>query len=269
MKVSCDVTVMASSLLDIGAQCSLDSCPAHDFLPVLCPNCSKYFCKDHIHSDLHSCLPSTQKPDVQHDKLQRCALDDCDRLSLDAYNSTVAAACANCSKSFCAEHRHPVSHKCSPIDPPAGNAAPQKNEKARELLAKISSSSTSSKKPLKKPAKIPTDPAKLAAYRKVEVMKMRHKAVPLDPKDKSASPPLDQRLHVKVQFGEQEKVFWVRKTLITGKALDFLCGQFGIKHSDALPTRLYKPESEAHLRNDTSLSEQVDDGSVLSIVQES
>jgi hypothetical protein len=69
--------------------------------------------------------------------------------------------------------------------------------------------------PVKKPVKEPTDPAKLTAYRKVQIMKMRHKAVPLDSKDKSASPPLDQRLHLKVQHNDQEKVFWVRKVRMT------------------------------------------------------
>ncbi|KAJ3567121.1 hypothetical protein NP233_g6567 [Leucocoprinus birnbaumii] len=166
-------------------------------------------------------------------------------------------------------HRHPVSHKCTPTAPPTEDAATKKNEKARELLAKISSTSNSKKPVIRKTTKLPTDPAKLAAHRKVEVMKMRHKAVPLDPKDKSASPPLDQRLHVKVAFGEHEKVFWIRKPLITGKALDLLCDQFGIKHIDTSPTRLLKQGSEDQLRNDIALSEQVDDGSTLTITQES
>ena len=216
------------ALLDIGTQCSLSSCSTHDFLPILCPDCSKSFCKHHIHSDLHSCLSLPQKSDVQHAKL-RCALNNCNRLSLDVHSSAVAATYANCDKSFFSEselnesylsyfdsfssrHRHSVSHKCISAAPIPQDVALQTNEKARTLLTKISSVRT--RNPIKKTTKLPTSPMRLAAYRRVEVMKMQHKAVPLDPKDKLASPPLDQRLHIRVQYCEQDKIFWVRKVRV-------------------------------------------------------
>jgi len=96
-------------------------------------------------------------------------------------------------------------------------------------------------------------------------MKMRHKATPLDPKDKAASPPLDQRLHIKVRHGDKENVFWVRKTLVAGRALDLLCDQFGITYNGSTPIRLFKDGAEAQLQNDKLLAEQVDDGSPLYI----
>ncbi|KAJ3511146.1 hypothetical protein NLJ89_g4271 [Agrocybe chaxingu] len=74
--------------------------------------------------------------------------------------------------------------------------------------------------------KPPKDPIKLAQWQKVEAMKMRHRASPADPKDKAASLPLDQRLHVRVTLGNVEKIFWFRKTLITGRALDLLALHF-------------------------------------------
>lgn len=51
---------------------------------------------------------------------------------------------------------------------------------------------------------------------KVELMKMRHRAVPGDPKDKPSSVLVDQRLHVKVKldvekYASKEGVFWFRK----------------------------------------------------------
>jgi hypothetical protein len=65
------------------------------------------------------------------------------------------------------------------------------------------------------PRKVPTDPKKLAQFLKVELMKMRHRAVPADPKDKPGSIGIDQRLHVKVHCkGDHEpveKIFWFRK----------------------------------------------------------
>jgi len=60
---------------------------------------------------------------------------------------------------------------------------------------------------------------KLAAYHRVEVIKMQHKAVPLDPKDKLASPPLDERLHIKFKYREQEKFFWVRKVRVASRLI--------------------------------------------------
>lgn len=60
--------------------------------------------------------------------------------------------------------------------------------------------------------KVPTDPVKLAQYRKVELMKMRHKAAPGDAKDKSTSPPQDQRINIQLDIDEPlRKVFWFRK----------------------------------------------------------
>jgi hypothetical protein len=81
-------------------------------------------------------------------------------------------------------------------------------------------------------------------------MKMRHSAVPVDPKDKTAAIPQDDRLHIKVAVDDDtEKVFWVRKvspalvnksvlfsvqkSLGTGRVLDLLASQLKIPSSDA------------------------------------
>ncbi|KAG5645850.1 hypothetical protein DXG03_005192 [Asterophora parasitica] len=92
---------------------------------------------------------------------------------------------------------------------------PDKSAAARALLAKnFPAASSSSSKKIVSPriAKVPTDPVKLAQYRKVELMKMRHRATPGDPKDGLSSTPLDQRLHVKItDDGGAEQVFWFRK----------------------------------------------------------
>jgi hypothetical protein len=69
-------------------------------------------------------------------------------------------------------------------------------------------------------------------------MKMRHRAIPGDPKDKPGSVLVDQRLHVKVKLddsehGNKEGMFWFRKTIGTGKALDCLATHLGIPSSDS------------------------------------
>jgi hypothetical protein len=111
-------------------------------------------------------------------------------------------------------HRDASQHACPVAEPvPA-----PKNEAAHALLAKHFPNLTtgSSSKPVNgPPRKVPTDPKKLAQFQKVELMKMRHRAVPADPKDKPGSIGIDQRLHVKVRYkGDREmveKIFWFRK----------------------------------------------------------
>ena len=42
-------------------------------------------------------------------------------------------------------------------------------------------------------------------------MKMRHRAIPADPKDRNASVPMDERLHIRLTQNDTEKIFWFRK----------------------------------------------------------
>ena len=149
-------------------------------------------------------------------------------------------------------HRDVLQHAC-PVPEPV--AAP-KNEAAHALLAKHFSGATatsSNKRPASAPSKrkVPTDPKKLAQLQKVEFMKMRHRAVPADPRDKPSSIGIDQRLHVRVSYEsdpEVQKIFWFRKvshlnvgflffyplkvplnkTVGTGRALDVLARHFNV-----------------------------------------
>jgi hypothetical protein len=91
------------------------------------------------------------------------------------------------------------------------------------LLAKHFSSTATTPAGNTRPAsgaprrKVPTDPKKLAQFQKVEFMKMRHRAVPADPRDKPGSIGIDQRLHIRLTFNESDpedatqKIFWFRK----------------------------------------------------------
>jgi hypothetical protein len=157
-----------------------------------------------------------------------------------------------CIHSTCPSHRHPETHNCpsQPID-----AIPSKSQ----------SSAVIQKSSRLRSAKPPTDPAKLLQWRKMEVMKMRHRAVCGDPKDKTASLPPDQRLHVKIHFQDADKVFWFRKVrdfqrlsaiqlfqslknVVTGRALDLLVNQLGLTFPESTEVRLPR------IRGITSLS---------------
>ncbi|KAJ7694089.1 hypothetical protein B0H17DRAFT_913285, partial [Mycena rosella] len=219
------------SMLEIGSQCSHSLCKEIDFLPILC-KCEHYFCRAHISADAHGCsahinTPSESLPRVGS-SLQRCAVDTCSKPSLEAFVASDAegrtpATCPRCQGSFCAEHRHQKSHSCQ-----ATPAVEPKNEAARALLAKNFPSTSKAKTAVvaQRPPKIPTDPVKLAQFRKIELMKMRHRAVPLDLKDKVSALPQDDRLYFKVACDDNtEKVFWARKALGTGRVLDLLAVQ--------------------------------------------
>jgi hypothetical protein len=104
-------------------------------------------------------------------------------------------------------HRYPDSHTCSSrvqpiIDPP-------RSENARAIFAKHFSSLSGTSKRQTLRTKISINPAKLAQLQKIELIKLRHRALPGDAKDKSVSVPPDQRLHIKV--AHTDKVFWFRK----------------------------------------------------------
>lgn len=101
----------------------------------------------------------------------------------------------------------------------AETAESNKNELARSLLAKHFPTPTpkapSPGSPVQaRPGKTQsTDPKKLALTQKVEAMKMRQRAIPGDPKDRTAIVPLDQKLHVQVKLEGKDivSVLWFRK----------------------------------------------------------
>lgn len=99
--------------------------------------------------------------------------------------------------------------------PPAPTSS-QRNPEAHELLSKhFPAKSSTVSNSLSSLPRQPTDPKKLARLRAVELMKMRHHALPADPKDRTLSIPHTQRLHLKVIAVDDtpptEKIFWLRK----------------------------------------------------------
>jgi len=99
---------------------------------------------------------------------------------------------------------------------------------------------------------------------------MRHRAVPADPKDKPGSVGVDQRLHVKVRCNGDckgvEKVFWFRKSVGTGRALDMLARHFNVRTTG--PLFLYRRNMTNQgelvlLETDQLLMEQTEDGCEL------
>ncbi|KAH9056634.1 hypothetical protein EDB87DRAFT_1687078 [Lactarius vividus] len=245
-------------LAPIGAHCSLPSCRALDLLPIRC-RCDQQFCKEHIFPDTHDCPvdPSQALRDASShalQKLRRCSFASCNKPSLDAFvgdsagdEGRISALCARCKLGYCAARSLLYSAKHFP------NAGAASSNRA----------TTSTRK-------IPTDPKKLAQLQQVELMRMRHRAVPADPKDKPGSVGVDQRLHVKASYrGDREgveKTFWFRKSVGTGKALDLLARHFNVRNTG--PLLLYRRDMTNQgelvlLETDRLLREQTEDGCEL------
>jgi len=122
---------------------------------------------------------------------------------------------------------------------------------------------------MQRASKVTTDPVKLARYHQVELMKMRHHAVPGNPAD-SLSIPQDRRLHVRMCLDEQaksERVFWFRKETVTGKVLDCLASHVGMTSPDSSALQLFKvsPANQGMcaLPNDQPIVNNVVDGDLL------
>lgn len=260
----------------VGLRCNLTSCHEVDFLPIKC-HCNKVFCRYHISPDKHTCasldvLSEGHAPIV---KRQRCALGDCEKPSLDNTISqevnvetkpTSSTTCPKCLLSFCIHHRHPDLHSCT------GLQKQESDEKkdAQDILARHFSNPLSHT-PLvvRRTVRPPTDPKKLAQIQKVTLMRMRHSATAGDPRDKSSTVPVTERLHIIAQLEVtgmpvQERVLWFRKSVVTGRALDLISANLGVPSSYQTPLCLMEksasdPSSCSPLQNDLLLSEQVND----------
>ncbi|EIW60720.1 uncharacterized protein TRAVEDRAFT_98549, partial [Trametes versicolor FP-101664 SS1] len=259
----------------IGASCALPSCNLNDFLPIRC-KCDQLFCRDHIQPDLHTCplLAQDAQPGASGAtlKLQRCAASKCNKPSLEAYIANAAdtadraaALCPGCSQAFCAEHREPKAHSCTPPEP--SEPVPEKNAVAKALLSKHFGPSSTATASGTSRAAASANPKKLAQQRQLAVMKMRHKAKPADPKDTAASVPVGERLHVKVRKAEEEpvaeRILWFKKSIWTGRAVDILATQLKMTISDSQPVKLLYVNDEGTsvtLRTDQPLVDQIHDG---------
>jgi len=100
-------------------------------------------------------------------------------------------------------------------------------------------------------------------------MKLRNRAVPGDPRDKSGAP-ADQRLHIKARSGIgegiEEKVCWFRKSTSVGRTLDLLAAQLKIYVS---PLQLIKVSGDVPVKlpTDRSLNEVIEDGDEVLIMR--
>ncbi|KAJ7063053.1 hypothetical protein C8F01DRAFT_54614 [Mycena amicta] len=243
-------------MLEIGTQCSHSTCGEIDFLPILCVRCKDFFCRFHASVGAHTCSAdiAQQTPSAAASPLLRCSTSGCGKPSLEAFVASdeqgrTPAKCLQCHGSFCAEHRHPKSHGCeSPVQ------TAKKNEAGRALLSKHFPSSQSKATASRTSLKLPADPAKA-------LLILRHRAVPLDPKDKSSALVPSERFI----FRAEDKVFWTRKNVGAGRVVDLLATQLGTSSTKPL---FLRKESGLRCQSDLALASQIIEGSTVHLSEE-
>ncbi|KAF8334193.1 uncharacterized protein EI90DRAFT_3051430 [Cantharellus anzutake] len=262
--------------LDVGKHCAVSSCNVRDLLPIRCQSCSASFCSGHIGLDKHGCTASEpteplEIPASSWKKRAQCQAEGCSKPALaSAFGGSPSSQeilndglCPLCQGEFCVTHRHGNAHDCKHS---IVGRVEDKTVKARALLAQ-NFPSTVQKVPIaiNSPSRAPTDPKKLEKYRALELMKLRHKAIPGD--SRNVSVPIEQRLHVSVSGGDGPKHnLWFKKDVVSGKALDLIAARMKM----SFPLKLVKPgidDESVQLDLSRPLSSQVDDGGELLILK--
>ncbi|CAE6517229.1 unnamed protein product [Rhizoctonia solani] len=235
-----------------GAHCAIESCQIFDLLPITCPACEQQFCKTHAQRDDHAC-PAPVAPAATSSKERTgCQVEKCDRPGLVSFKPDEGWSCDACRGVYCVSHRHTDAHQCVPVARPT-----DKKAKAQALLTKLFPDVKSQSRPIKKP----TDPAKAAKLRAIELMRMKHRAIAADPR--SSAQPQD-KVHLQVVWGTSEKVLWFVRTVITGRAVDLAARTLNVSREDG---RGMVFETDGRLKNEMELGGQVEDGDTVRLVK--
>ncbi|KAH7341102.1 hypothetical protein B0J17DRAFT_654178 [Rhizoctonia solani] len=246
-----------------GAHCSLESCKIFDLLPITCPACELQFCKTHAQRDDHACTaPGDALPTTSSTERVGCEVEQCDRPGLVSFKQDGKEwSCNTCRGVYCVSHRHTDAHNCVPVV--SGEPGADKKTEAQALLNKLFPN-VKSQGGASRPVKKPTDPAKAAKLRAIELMRMKHKAVAADPRS-SAQP--GDKVYLKVVWGTSDKVLWFVKRMVTGRAVDLAARILGVSREDERGMIFTPGETDGALKNEMELGAQVEDGDTVRLVK--
>ncbi|CAE7229484.1 unnamed protein product [Rhizoctonia solani] len=246
-----------------GAHCSLESCNIFDLLPITCPACKLQFCKTHAQQDDHACTaPVAALPTTSSRERVGCQVEQCDRPGLVSFKQDGKEwSCDTCRGIYCVSHRHTDAHNCVPIvsNKPETDNKTEAQALLNKLFPDVKSTAGASR-----PTKKPTDPAKAAKLRAIELMKMKHKAVAADPR---SSAQVKDKVHLKVVWGTSEKVLWFVKMVVTGRAVDLAARILSISREDGRGMVFTLGETDDTLKNEVELGAQVEDGDTVRLVK--
>ncbi|CCA68851.1 hypothetical protein PIIN_02712 [Serendipita indica DSM 11827] len=77
----------------------------------------------------------------------------------------------------------------------------------------------------------------------IELMKLRRKAEPANPRDDPSSVPMDERLIVEVTYNTMGMALWVKNDVIAGRALDLFAAKMRVHVS---PVSSIKRDERRH-----------------------
>ncbi|EGU12665.1 hypothetical protein RTG_01215 [Rhodotorula toruloides ATCC 204091] len=222
--ISCDeaLFLMASAPpAELGAHCSLPSCNALDFLPIVCLHCSASFCGRHAPPSSHSCPSDPSTSSLSPDELDASRADD--------------------QPSFRSLLPDPKRHKRETSEPSEEERVKKEGQQA--ALAKLKASFAKGKA-----GTTSTPPTPSATAKKpnptLDLMRLKGRAVPADPKHvkRAGDVPMSDRLFLKVQHAKvaakepDVREVWVSKDITAGKALDLFADLFKVTNDNNATT---------------------------------
>ncbi|XP_067122579.1 AN1-type zinc finger protein 1-like [Centruroides vittatus] len=210
-----------AELVDLGKNCSFESCNKLDFLPFTCEYCKEIYCSDHQYPSNHECksfqdkFDSRAKNKCKSEPSYTCSLQDCDQTTL------VPVICDHCKHIFCLQHRHQVDHKCEKLK----QAICDKQSKTVKLLAEV--------KPVQVPTQFKSEKSKKTAA-KIQLMKMKLNAFG------NNNLPLSERAYFKIHFPKKynstEKDYFFNKCWTVGKIIDTIAELENFKNENDTAT---------------------------------
>jgi len=224
-------------LPQIGNFCSI--CGSLDFVPFVCPHCSKQLCGDHASMPNHSCTKletTTLDSPLQKSKSEFFKCTFCN------ISETVDIRCYECGFNFCLSHRFPESHECKILQ--FRNNLKAQKAKLKERQSEVQPKAI--KDTLKKPKSAKNE----ALARKLALMKLKQQA---KGDNKIAS---EERLYFNLKLPNQKIVqVFFNKRLQIGRIIDNLCTQFSLnlKNETSATLSLVHEESNTVLSPSTEL----------------
>ncbi|KAG8717590.1 hypothetical protein FRC09_014037 [Ceratobasidium sp. 395] len=261
-----------------GAHCALASCQIFDLLPIRCMACQTLFCRSHAQQDAHGCEApvSVRERPASNTTRVGCQVNDCGNAAVlkPAAGDDAPApgwSCDVCHGVYCIPHRHADAHDCVPVSQPV---IVNKKAEAQALLSKLFPDVKSSAASTSRARPAPTDPAKRAKLRAIELMKMKHKAVSADPSlARGSGVQAGDKIHLRVIYSalKSEKVLWYRKDIVTGKAVDLAARALSVSREDGRGMRFvrgHETDDALDLKNELTLGGQVEDGDEVQLFKQ-
>eukprot|EP00124_Ichthyophonus_hoferi_P003770 Ihof_evm1s351 gene=Ihof_evmTU1s351 len=189
-------------MMGLGRHCGYPTCHLLDFLPLQCPGCSQFFCKEHGLPFAHSCPAQTNSTTVlceacqqvvvipigvaSQDRIAQHQAQGCQSIGGKHYKCGAIGCqtadylympCSSCKRHMCVRHRMCQDHACTSLSQPI----------EREVTSRVA--------PPPRPSTKVTKPISTKAGQtalKVQLMKLKLHAKPL------ASVTLGQRHYLRI-----------------------------------------------------------------------